>query len=134
MYVGNIMLLVLNLPLIGLWVQLLKVPYTVLFPLIILFCLLGSYSINNSTTDIAVMLVFGVVGYLMRKLSLEGAPMVLALVLGPMLETALRQSLIKSKGDFSIFFTRPISATCLILAVVLIVLPLFRRRPGAMGG
>ena len=136
MYVGNIMLLVLNLPLIGVWVQLLKVPYAILFPLIILFCLLGSYSINNSTMDIAVMLVFGVVGYIMRKLSLEGAPMVLAFVLGPMLETALRQSLIKSRGDFSIFFTRPISATCLILAIVLIVLPLlprFRRGPGATG-
>jgi len=130
MYVGNIMLLFLNLPLIGLWVQLLKVPYSILFPLIILFCLLGSYSINNSTMDVAIMLAFGVIGYLMKKISLEPAPMVLAFVLGPMMETALRQSLIKSKGSFSIFFTRPISAVCLIIAIALMVIPLlpwFRR-------
>ena len=135
MYVGNIMLLALNLPLIGMWVQLLRVPYAILFPIIILFCLIGSYSINNSTTDVAIMLVFGVMGYLMKKISLEAAPMVLAFVLGPMMETALRQSLIKSRGSFSIFFTRPISATCLIIAIALMVIPLLpwfrRRRPGA---
>jgi len=135
MYVGNIMLLALNLPLIGMWVQLLKVPYAILFPIIILFCLIGSYSINNSATDVAIMLVFGVMGYLMKKISLEAAPMVLAFVLGPMMETALRQSLIKSRGSFSIFFTRPISATCLIIAIALMVIPLLpwlrRRRPGA---
>jgi putative tricarboxylic transport membrane protein len=135
MYVGNALLLALNLPLIGMWVQLLRVPYSILFPIIILFCLLGSYSINNSTTDVAIMLVFGVIGYLMKKISLEAAPMVLAFVLGPMMETALRQALIKSKGSFSIFFTRPISATCLIIAIALMIMPLlpwFRhRRPGA---
>jgi len=133
MYVGNAMLLALNLPLIGMWVQLLKVPYAILFPIIILFCLIGSYSINNSSTDVLIMLAFGVIGYLMKKLSLEAAPMVLAFVLGPMMETALRQALIKSKGSFSIFFTRPISATCLIIAIVLMIMPLlpwFRRRPG----
>ncbi|MCJ7494178.1 MAG: tripartite tricarboxylate transporter permease, partial [Deltaproteobacteria bacterium] len=133
MYVGNAMLLALNLPLIGMWVQLLRVPYSILFPLIILFCLIGSYSINNSSTDVLIMLVFGMIGYLMKKLSLEAAPMVLAFVLGPMMETALRQSLIKSKGSFSIFFTRPISATCLIIAIALIIIPLLPwfRRPGA---
>jgi putative tricarboxylic transport membrane protein len=133
MYVGNAMLLVLNLPLIGMWVQLLRVPYSILFPLIILFCLIGAYSINNSSTDVLIMLVFGVIGYLMKKLSLEAAPMVLAFVLGPMMETALRQSLIKSRGSFSIFFTRPISATCLIFAIALMVIPLLPwfRRPGA---
>jgi putative tricarboxylic transport membrane protein len=133
MYVGNIMLLALNLPLIGIWVQLLKVPYAILFPIIILFCLVGSYSINNSATDVAIMLVFGVIGYLMKKISLEAAPMVLAFVLGPMMETALRQALIKSRGSFSIFFTRPISATCLIIAIALMVIPLLPRfrRPGA---
>ncbi|NWF54288.1 MAG: tripartite tricarboxylate transporter permease [Syntrophaceae bacterium] len=134
MYVGNALLLALNLPMIGMWVQLLKVPYAILFPIIILFCLLGSYSINNSATDVAIMLVFGVIGYLMKKLSLEAAPMVLAFVLGPMMETALRQSLIKSKGSFSIFFTRPISATCLIIAIALMIMPLLpsfrQRRPG----
>jgi putative tricarboxylic transport membrane protein len=133
MYLGNTLLLVLNLPLIGIWVKLLKVPYSILFPLIIFFCLTGAYSINNSSTDVAIMLVFGVIGYLMRKLSLEAAPMILAMVLGPMLETALRLSLIKSKGSFSIFFSRPISATCLIIAIALLVVPLFPwfRRPGA---
>jgi putative tricarboxylic transport membrane protein len=133
MYVGNAMLLALNLPLIGIWVQLLRVPYSILFPLIILFCLIGSYSINNSSMDVLIMLVFGVIGYLMKKLSLEAAPMVLAFVLGPMLETALRQSLIKSKGSFSIFFTRPISAVCLILAIGLLIMPMLPwfRRPGA---
>jgi len=134
MYVGNALLLTLNLPLIGMWVQLLKVPYAILFPIIILFCLLGSYSINNSSTDVAIMLVFGVIGYLMKKLSLEAAPMVLAFVLGPMMETALRQALIKSKGSFTIFFTRPISATCLVIAIALMIMPLLpwfrRRRPG----
>ena len=134
MYVGNALLLALNLPLIGMWVQLLKVPYSILFPIIILFCLLGSYSINNSATDVGIMLLFGVIGYLMKKLSLEAAPMVLAFVLGPMMETALRQALIKSKGSFSIFFTRPISAVCLILAIALMIMPLLpwfrRRRPG----
>jgi len=136
MYVGNAMLLALNLPLIGMWVQLLKVPYAILFPIIILFCLIGSYSINNSSTDVLIMLAFGVIGYLMKKLSLEAAPMVLAFVLGPMMETALRQSLIKSKGSFSIFFTRPISAVCLIIAIALMIMPLLpwfrRRRPGVV--
>jgi len=134
MYVGNALLLALNLPLIGMWVQLLKVPYSILFPIIILFCLLGSYSINNSATDVGIMLLFGVIGYLMKKLSLEAAPMVLAFVLGPMMETALRQALIKSKGSFSIFFTRPLSAVCLIIAIALMIMPLLpwfrRRRPG----
>jgi putative tricarboxylic transport membrane protein len=137
MYVGNAMLLALNLPLIGMWVQLLRVPYSILFPLIILFCLIGAYSINNSSTDVLIMLVFGVIGYLMKKLSLEAAPMVLAFVLGPMMETALRQALIKSKGSFTIFFTRPISATCLIIAIALMIMPLlpwFRRRPGIVLG
>jgi len=134
MYVGNAMLLALNLPLIGIWVQLLKVPYPILFPLIIIFCMIGSYSINNSTIDVAIMLIFGGIGYLMKKLSLEAAPVVLAFVLGPMLENALRQSLIKSQGSFSIFFTRPISAACLFIAIALVVFPLLpwfrRRRPG----
>lgn len=138
MYVGNAMLLALNLPLIGMWVQLLKVPYPILFPLIILFCLIGSYSINNSATDVAIMLIFGMIGYLMKKLSLEAAPLVLAFVLGPMMEMALRQSLIKSQGTFLIFFTRPISAACLLLAIALLVVPLLpwlrrSRRATALG-
>jgi putative tricarboxylic transport membrane protein len=131
MYVGNAMLLVLNLPLIGLWVQLLRVPYAILFPLILFICLIGSYVINHSTADVALMLLFGVVGYLMRKFEYEPAPLVLAYVLSPLLENALRQSLILSGGSFTIFFARPISGGCLILAVVLLmtsILPFIRKR------
>jgi putative tricarboxylic transport membrane protein len=128
MYIGNGMLLVLNLPLIGLWVKVLKVPYYLLYPLIILFCLIGSYSIGNNAGDVIVMLIFGIVGYLIRKFRYEGAPLVLALVLGPMLEEALRQSLILSQGNFSIFVSRPLSLSFLILAVLLLVVPIITQR------
>jgi len=121
MYIGNIMLLALNLPLIGIWVKLLKVPFRFLFPMIILFCLVGVYSINNSVFDIWVMIIFGVVGYIMRKCDFEAAPLVLAFVLGPMLEQALRQSLIISDGSFTIFMTRPISAASLTVCALLLL-------------
>ena len=133
MYLGNFMLLLLNLPLIGLWVQVLKVPYRILFPLIILFCLIGVYSVSNSVTDILIMIIFGGVGYLMKKFDYEAAPLVLAYVLGPMLDTALRQSLVISNGSFAIFLTRPISAAGILLAIVLVLSPLIpwlrKRRP-----
>ncbi|MGZ3568652.1 MAG: tripartite tricarboxylate transporter permease [Thermodesulfobacteriota bacterium] len=136
MYIGNVMLLVLNLPLIGIWVQLLKVPYAILMPLIIVFCIIGSYTIANSIMDVLFMLIFGVVGYLMKKLKYEAPPLILAFVLGPMLEYSLKQSLMVSKGSFKIFFSRPISATCLIIALVLVVLPIIprlrKKRPGAV--
>jgi putative tricarboxylic transport membrane protein len=128
MYIGNGMLLVLNLPLIGLWVQVLKVPYYLLYPLIILFCLIGSYSIGNNTGDVIIMLIFGIVGYLMRKFRYGGAPMVLALVLGGELETSLRQSLMLSRGDFSIFISRPISFGFLIVALLLLIVPIITQR------
>ena len=135
MFIGNAMLLALNLPLIGIWVQVLKVPYAILFPIIILFCLTGSYSINNSSMDVAIMLIFGIIGYLMKKLSLEAPPLVLAFVLGPMLETALRQSLLKSQGSLSVFFTRPVSAVFILISIALLIIPLIprlrHRRPGA---
>jgi putative tricarboxylic transport membrane protein len=138
MYVGNIMLLILNLPLIPLWVKILKIPYSILFPLILLLCFVGAYSINNSMGDVWFTLLFGVLGYLMKKLSLEAAPMVLAFVLGPMMETALRQSLIKSDGSFSIFFTRPLSAVFITISVLLFLIPLLpklrKKRPGAVIG
>jgi putative tricarboxylic transport membrane protein len=121
MYVGNVMLLALNLPLIGVWVQFLKVPFRFLFPMIIIFCLIGVYSVNNSVLDIGVMVFFGVVGYIMRKFDYEPAPLVLAYVLGPMLEQALRQSLIISNGSFAIFFVRPISGVCLAVAAFLLI-------------
>lgn len=121
MYVGNAMLLVLNLPLIGLWVQILKVPYKILFPILLLLCLLGSYSLKNSVFDMFAMLIFGVMGYLMRKYDYEPAPLVLAYVLGPMLENALRQSLMLSEGSFLIFLNRPISAVCLFLTFLALI-------------
>lgn len=124
MFVGNLLLLILNLPLIGMWVQILKIPYKVLFPLIILFCLIGSYQVNSSSSDIVIMLVFGLIGYLMRKYEYEGAPVVLAFVLGPMLETNLRQSLILSHGAFSIFFERPISLIGFLITFLFLFLPL----------
>jgi putative tricarboxylic transport membrane protein len=133
MYIGNAMLLVLNLPLIGLWVQVLKVPYGLLFPLILLFCLIGAYSLNFSTFDILIMNVFGIIGYLMKKTDYEGAPLILALVLGNLFENALRQSLILSDGSFRIFFSRPIAAVFLWVAIALLIAPILpwmkRRRP-----
>jgi len=127
MYVGNFMLLILNLPLIGIWVKILKIPYKILFPLILLFCLIGVYSVGNSVFDIYIMLIFGILGYLMKKFGYEGAPMVLAFVLGPMMEQNLRKSLILSQGDFSIFFTRPLAAISLIISIVLLILPMISR-------
>jgi putative tricarboxylic transport membrane protein len=123
MYVGNGMLLLLNLPMIGIWVKVLKIPYRILFPLILLFCLIGAYSINNSVADVLIMILFGIVGYLMRKFEYEGAPLILAYVLSPMLEISLRQSLTISSGSFAIFFTRPIAAGGMLLAILLILSP-----------
>ncbi len=123
MYVGNVLLLIINLPLIGLWVRLLRVPYSILFPLILLVCLIGSYALDKSTVDMSLMLFFGVLGYLLRKFGYETAPLILAFVLTPMFESALRQSLILSNGSFSIFFLRPISIGCMILAGMLLVTP-----------
>jgi putative tricarboxylic transport membrane protein len=131
MYVGNLMLLVLNLPLIGLWVKVLSIPYRILFPLILLFCVIGVFSVNNSVFDLYVMIAFGLIGYLMKKFGYEPAPLVLAMVLGPLLENNLRKALIISQGDFSTFVTRPISATCLILAALLLLstlVPLLRSK------
>jgi putative tricarboxylic transport membrane protein len=130
MYIGNLILVFLNLPLIPLWVRMLRVPYPILFPLIVLFCLVGAFSLNNSAYDILVMLGFGVLGYLMRKLKYEGAPLVMAFVLGPLLELNLRRSLIVSDGSFLIFFTRPISAAILGTAVLILFLSLLSKIRG----
>jgi putative tricarboxylic transport membrane protein len=127
MYTGNVMLLVLNLPLIAIWVKMLKIPYPILFPLILLFCMVGAYSINNSITDIIIMNIFGIVGYLMRKMDYEGGPFILAFILGPLFENNLRTSLMMSKGSFSIFYTHPISLAFLIVAFMMIVSPLILR-------
>ena len=123
MFVGNAFLLILNLPLIGLWVQLLKVPYGILFPLILLFCVIGVYSEAGNVWDIVVMLVFGVIGYLMKKFNYEAAPLVLAFVLGRMAEESVRQSLLLSRGSLEIFLVRPLATTFIVVALLIMVLP-----------
>jgi putative tricarboxylic transport membrane protein len=124
MYVGNIMLLVLNLPLVGLFVNLLRVPYPLLYPSIIAFCILGVYAVNGSVVDVWIMLVMGIVGYVLRKLEFETAPIVLGVILAPMLEMALRQSLAMSDGHYAIFMTRPIATTLLAVGAILLLLSL----------
>jgi putative tricarboxylic transport membrane protein len=121
MYLGNAMLLLLNLPLIGMWVKLLKVPYKILMPLILLFCMIGAYSINNNILDVIIMIIFGIFGYVLRKFDYEMAPLLLAFLLGPMLEVAFRRSLIISNGKFSIFVGSPISAATLGISVLLLL-------------
>ena len=125
MWIGNLMLLVLNLPLIGLWVKLLTVPYRLLFPAIMVFMAIGVYSVNNNALDIHLALLFGVLGYVFIKLKCEPAPLILAVVLGPLMEENLRRALLISRGDASVLVTRPISAgfliaTLLLLAVMIV--------------
>lgn len=127
MYVGNVMLLVLNLPLIPLWVRVMRVPYYILFPIIISLCIVGAYTVNNSVFDVAIMMIFGVIGYIMQKFDYDAAPLIMALLLGPMFENSFRQSLILSEGSLSIFFASPISVTLLIMAALLLVSRLFLR-------
>jgi putative tricarboxylic transport membrane protein len=119
MYLGNIMLLILNLPLVGLWVQLLRVPFGIMAPVILLFTAIGSYSIQGQVFDIYSLIGFGLFGYLLRKLHFEPGPLVLAFVLGPLVEGAMRQSLLMSSGSFSIFLTRPISLSLIGLFLLL---------------
>ena len=123
MYLGNIMLLILNLPLIGLWVKVLKVPYPILFPLILLFCLVGVFSLNYSNVEVSLMIGFGVFGYLARKFQFEMAPLVLAIVIGPMMENNLRLALTISQGDPWIFIQKPISAVFIVISLVLLISP-----------
>jgi putative tricarboxylic transport membrane protein len=125
MYVGNLMLLALNLPLVGLFVNLLRIPYSYLYPLIIVFCVIGVYEVNHSEVDVWIMLIMGVVGYALRKLGLDPAPLVLGLVIAPTFEMSLRQSLIMSNGHWMIFLERPISALLLALCAGLIGLAVF---------
>ncbi len=124
MYLGNFFLLLLNLPLIGLWVRMLMVPYPILFPLILLICMIGCFSLNYSVFDISMMGIFGIVGYILRKLNFELTPLVLAFVLGPLLEDKLRHALLIHHGDLSVFFTRPISAVFLSVAFALVLMQL----------
>ncbi|CAB3630753.1 MAG: tripartite tricarboxylate transporter permease [Achromobacter sp.] len=122
MWIGNLMLVVLNLPLIGIWVKLLRVPYRMLFPAILVFCTIGVYSLNYNAFDIFMFAIFGIIGYVWSKLGCEGAPLLLGLVLGPMMEENFRRALLLSRGEFSTFVTRPLSATLLALAAILLVL------------
>jgi putative tricarboxylic transport membrane protein len=124
MYVGNVVLLILNLPMVGLFVNLLRIPYSYLYPGILCFCVLGCYSVSNSVTDVWIMLIMGGVGYVLRKFGYDVAPVALGLVLAPMLELSLRQSLAMSAGDYAIFVQRPIALTMLILGGVLLLLAL----------
>lgn len=128
-FVGNVLLLILNLPLVGLWAKLLEVPYQYICVGTLLFCILGAYSINQSVFDIWMMLLFGVIGYLLRKLDFPLAPAVLGMILGPQLEKSLRTSLEMSAGDYSIFFTRPITLFLLIAAAVILVVAALQLAP-----
>ena len=131
MWIGNLMLIVLNLPLIGLWIKLLTVPYRWMFPAIVLFCAIGVYSTNNNTFDVWMLGWFGIVGYIFHKLECEPAPLLLGLILGPMMEEYLRRALLISRGDWSVFVDRPISASLLAVAVVLmtiVLLPGIRKK------
>lgn len=122
MWIGNLFLVILNLPLIGIWVKLLSVPYRLLFPLILLACTIGAFSTNNNMFDVWVAIVFGILGYIFIKLGCEPAPLLLGYILGPMLEENLRRALVLSRGDFTVFATRPLSLAMLLLAALLLVL------------
>jgi TctA family transporter len=130
MWIGNFFLLVLNLPLIGLWVRMIMIPDHFLYPLILVFCAIGVFSLNNSTFDIYLMALFGILGYVFAKLDCEAAPMLLGFILGPLMEEYLRRALIISRGDPMVFLTRPISATMLVLAVIamaIVLMPAIRK-------
>jgi putative tricarboxylic transport membrane protein len=124
MYVGNVVLLILNLPLVGLFVNLLRIPYPVLYPVILVFCVLGVYAVNGSVVDVWIMVAMGLLGYVLRKVGFETAPIVLGVVLAPLIEMSLRQSLAMSDGQYAIFASRPIAATLLGVGLVLLVLSL----------
>jgi TctA family transporter len=135
MLIGNVLLVLLNLPLIGLWVRLLRVPYTLLFPIILVFCALGTYSLNNSVFEVGIMALFGVIGYVFRKTGCEAAPLMLGFVVGPMLEENLRRALVISQGDFFVFVQRPISAALLGLSaglLLLMLIPSLKRKREAL--
>ena len=124
MWIGNLMLIILNLPLIGLWIKLLTVPYRWLFPAIVLFCAIGVYSTNNNTWDVWMVGWFGIIGYVFIKLGMEPAPLLLGFILGPMMEENLRRALLLSRGDWSVLVTRPLSATLLAMAAALLIIVL----------
>ncbi len=127
MYIGNIFLLLLNLPLIGIWVKILKVPYRILLPLIVLFCIVGAYSAGNDPHDVLIMIVFGAIGYLMRKTGLEVVPFIFAMIIGPIMENGFRQTLLSSRGSFATFFIHHISAALIGVGFIVILISIFHR-------
>lgn len=132
LYIGNLILLVLNLPLVGWWAKLLKIPYQTLVVVILVFCIIGAYSLNNSVFDIGVMIVCGILGYFFKKLDFPLAPAILTLILGPLMERSLRESLSLSQGDYSIFFTRPISLVFLIITAIILATSAWQALPSAI--
>jgi putative tricarboxylic transport membrane protein len=122
MWIGNLMLLVINLPLIGLWVRLLKVPYRLMFPAILIFCCIGMYSINNSGEDVVLTAVFGLFGYALFKFGFEPAPLLLGFVLGKLMEEKLRQAMVLGRGNLATFIERPLSGALLVIAMLIIVI------------
>jgi putative tricarboxylic transport membrane protein len=131
MWIGNLMLVIINLPLVGLWVALLRVPYRMMFPAILIFCAIGVYSVNNAPADVIMVATFGLVGYWLMKHDFEPAPMLLGFVLGPLMEENLRRAMLIARGDPSTFLTRPISGVLLVLAAILLalaVLPMIRKQ------
>jgi putative tricarboxylic transport membrane protein len=138
MWIGNLMLVILNLPLIGMWVKLLSVPYRLLYPAILLFCCIGAYSVNNNVFDVYMTIPFAILGYVFKKLDCEPAPMLLGFVLGKLMEEYLRRAMTISRGDATVFFTRPLSATLLVMAIILLVIvfmpAISRKRKEAFAG
>ncbi len=132
LYIGNVILLILNLPLVGWWAKLLKIPYNILVVFILIFCIIGGYSLNNSMFDVGMMIFCGLLGYAFKKLDFPLAPAILTLILGPLMERTLRESLSLSQGDYSIFFTRPISLTFLIITVIILATSAWQAWPSAI--
>jgi len=136
MYLGNIMLLVLNLPLINIWVRVVRIPYIFLFPLILLFCLIGAFSLDFSMSAIYFMCIFGVIGYIMNKFEYEPTPLIMGFILGPLMEKSLRQALIIAHGSFASFFGKPICVVVLSLAALILItniMPYLRSKRMAVG-
>jgi putative tricarboxylic transport membrane protein len=132
LYIGNVILLILNLPLVNWWAKILKIPYNILVVVILVFCIIGAYSLNSSVFDIGMMIFCGLLGYVFKKLDFPLAPAILTLILGPLMEQSLRESLSVSQGDFSIFFTHPISLFFLILAGVIMATSAWQAWPSTI--
>ena len=126
-WVGNFLLLILNIPLIGMWVRMLSIPYRIIYPAVLLFICIGVYSANNNLFDVAVVLFIGIFGYVAARLGYEPAPLLLGLVLGPMVEENFRRALLLSRGDLSVFLTRPISGACMFVAAAIVGMVIFNR-------